>query len=287
MFQITDEIVKAIENRVKNGERSREAIFYGIISNDEELERITKLYRERKSVDDITIEEKIPIERVRKNIDVIEQLNKIIDQKIYKAHNLKHYEKRVIQEDMPHSNQEELNESISAIRRSERLKRESARKKLTRIISEYMIIKRDKKSDIKYTKKFVKENINEFIELNNLLGYNNSKLLHLANMYNDLGDFKRANNTLSRINKSNMSDIEERNFEIARNKAIRLENANFIKALYQKGLNDDEIFEQCEKVSSERRVQFLNRDFVNKVIRVCKKRERLAKQENNEFDLDR
>lgn len=288
MLVVNDETLKNIENCVENGSTSRTSIFYKIISDDEELKKITKGYREGKSVEDITIEEKIPIDIVREGLAVIEKLNKIIDQKIYKAHNEVYYKKRVIQENMPHSNNEELSKSIRAIQKTERLKKEAARTKLTKIVSEYMVIKRGKKGDAKSLKKFVKANINEFIEINNLLGFSTSKLLQLASMYNDLGDFQKANDALSRIDKGGMSEIDERNFNIIRNKALRLENANFIKTLYKKGLRDDKIFEECEKVNSERRIASLDRDFINKVIKICAKREKLAESQiNKKHELER
>ena len=288
MLVVNDETLKNIENCVENGSTSRTSIFYKIISDDEELKKITKGYREGKSVEDITIEEKIPIDMVREGLAVIEELNKIIDQKIYKAHNKVYYEKRVIQENMPHSNNEELSKSIRAIQKTERLKKEAARTKLTKIVSEYMVIKRGKKGDAKSLKKFVKANINEFIEINNLLGFSTSKLLQLASMYNDLGDFQKANDALSRIDKGGMSEIDERNFNIIRNKALRLENANFIKTLYKKGLRDDKIFEECERVNSERRIASLDRDFINKVIKICAKREKLAESQiNKKHELER
>lgn len=234
MLKITSDVEEIIENYIQNGQKKREAIFYAIIANDEELEKITRLYRERKTVDEIIVEGRIPAERVREGIDVITHLNRLIDKKINSSHYMDYYEKRAIEQNLPHSNKEELYRSTTIIRKQERLKKENASKKLTKIISEYQSTKINSKGNSENVRKFVNENIDEVVELNNLLGYNASRLLYIASMYNDLGNYKKTNVVLSRINKDNMSATDAKNYGIVRRKAIKLENADFIKKLYKK-----------------------------------------------------
>ena len=84
MLEITDELNKKLDRILAKGERNRNKILNLLISNDKELKKIFALYKMQKNEYDVMLETKIPVETVRKSMENIDVLSRLIDRKIVK-----------------------------------------------------------------------------------------------------------------------------------------------------------------------------------------------------------
>ena len=116
MIEITDSIEKKIQELVNKGMRNKLEIFNVIIENDKQLNEIILLYKKGKSIEDIAIQNKIPLEEVRKSIEVSIEIFSLIDRNIRLLYSKSYLEKMVIKNNLPHKTDKEMKESIRLIR---------------------------------------------------------------------------------------------------------------------------------------------------------------------------
>ncbi len=263
MLVIADELEKRIEQIMDEGKRNRNDILNIIISEDKELMKILELYRQRKNIEEIMIELKIPIDRVRQSVETIDKISKMIDAKSISRHTGKFYRNKVIQNNMPHENEEELNKSISQARKKEINEKKNMRLYLNGFFLEYQQSKR--KGNL--NKKKLSKNLEKITKMITLLGCKTSDILYLASMYNDLGDYKKTEKLLNLYEPKQLGETDRINYCIIKDETRKIRNKAFVNELYEQGLSPTQIIELCEKEVSEYRAPFLDLKFITKVLK--------------------
>ena len=86
-MEIPEIILKKIDNEIKSGNKNRNIILRKVISESKDLTTILNYCKNMKSEEDIVIEARININKVRKGIKIIHELSKVIDSQIYRAQN--------------------------------------------------------------------------------------------------------------------------------------------------------------------------------------------------------
>lgn len=100
----------------------------------------------------------------------------------------------------------------------------------------------------------LEENAEKFAKKIEYLGERLSYKLYLAEMYSYIGKFNKARDILSMYDKSDLTNLEKKQYEKIENGIINHENEAIIRRLCERGKNFQEIMQECERVSTSNRV---------------------------------
>ncbi len=266
-----NEISEKVKQFVKNGVRNRNKILSSLLSKDEQIMKVLELYKKGKSEADILVELKMPIEDVRKNMETIDNVSKMIDSTINWITARKFFMNKVIADDMPRDNDEELRKSLAKVRKEITYKRKNARFFLNKYFHKYQF---DMKAGLVDKNQILKD-LPNLVKKVELLGCQTSDVLYLVSLYDEVGDYKRAENILKVFDPQKMSETEEKNYYILKDSNKKLRNKKFIENLSELGYSPKQIYEFCEKEVSEYRAPYLDLKFIASVL------EEYSKKTNN------
>lgn len=284
-----NEICEKVKQYVKNGVRNRNKILSSLLSEDENVMKVLELYRKRKSENDIMVELKMPIEDVRENMAIIDNVSKMIDSTTAWLTSKKYFIDRILENGMPCDNDEELRKSIAKARNETTYKRKNARNFLNKYFYKYQL---DTKNGLVDKNQILKD-LPELVKNVKLLECKVSDVLYLVSMYDDIGEYKRAENILGVYDPKNMEEIDRRNYYILNDRTKKLRNREFVDNLCEKGYSYEQIYQFCEKEISEYRAPYLDLKFVSNIISEYKRREKssinqkqdIRKKEKDELEL--
>lgn len=265
-----NEICEKVKQYVKNGVRNRNKILSSLLSEDENVMKVLELYRKRKSENDIMVELKMPIEDVRENMAIIDNVSKMIDSTTAWLTSKKYFIDRILENGMPCDNDEELRKSIAKARNETTYKRKNARNFLNKYFYKYQL---DTKNGLVDKNQILKD-LPELVKNVKLLECKVSDVLYLVSMYDDIGEYKRAENILGVYDPKNMEEIDRRNYYILNDRTKKLRNREFVDNLCEKGYSYEQIYQFCEKEISEYRAPYLDLKFVSNIISEYKRREK-------------
>ncbi len=284
-----NEICEKVKQYVKNGVRNRNKILSSLLSEDENVMKVLELYRKRKSENDIMVELKMPIEDVRENMAIIDNVSKMIDSTTAWLTSKKYFIDRILENGMPCDNDEELRKSIAKARNETTYKRKNARNFLNKYFYKYQL---DTKNGLVDKNQILKD-LPELVKNVKLLECKVSDVLYLVSMYDDIGEYKRAEKILGVYDPKNMEEIDRRNYYILNDRTKKLRNREFVDNLCEKGYSYEQIYQFCEKEISEYRAPYLDLKFVSNIISEYKRREKssinqkqdIRKKEKDELEL--
>lgn len=265
-----NEICEKVKQYVKNGVRNRNKILSSLLSEDENVMKVLELYRKRKSENDIMVELKMPIEDVRENMAIIDNVSKMIDSTTAWLTSKKYFIDRILENGMPCDNDEELRKSIAKARNETTYKRKNARNFLNKYFYKYQL---DTKNGLVDKNQILKD-LPELVKNVKLLECKVSDVLYLVSMYDDIGEYKRAENILGVYDPKNMEEVDRRNYYILNDRTKKLRNREFVDNLCEKGYSYEQIYQFCEKEISEYRAPYLDLKFVSNIISEYKRREK-------------
>ena len=280
MLEITDELIQKIDKILAKGERNRNKILGVLIGDDDSFKKILELYKSKKNEYDILEETRLPIELIRNTIKNIDELNRLIDQKVKNITIKKFYEKKAEKENI--DKHLTLEDKIKESRKREINQKKNAEKNLSAFFNNYLKAKHENKLNTENLRK----NLDNVKLLIDLLGNKPSHMLFLASIYNDLGDYKKSSKILHLIKDENFTQIEKRNFNIIKDEIKVLRNKKFITMLFDEGLSFEQIAKECEKQVGEFRV-FIDRNFIKQTLDEYKRQKdkKTNQKEDNDLEL--